>query len=79
MMQLGLLDDVTQLISTATQSDQPVACLAAARALETVQPDALYRDPLAETLAGADAMVYVRNTSMGQNPKVRSAKCTHDT
>jgi hypothetical protein len=42
--------------------------------LETVQPDALYQDPLAETLAGKEAMVYARNTSMGVNPKVWSAK-----
>ena len=49
-------------------------CREAARALETVQPDALYQDPLAETLAGADAMDYVRNTSMGVNPKVWRSK-----
>ena len=64
-----------QLISTAPQSKHPAAlCRAAARALETVQPDALYQDPLAETLAGEDAMVYVRNTSMGVNPKVWRSK-----
>ena len=64
-----------QLISTASQSERPVAlCRAAARALETVQPNALYQDPLAETLAGEDAMVYVRNTSMGVNPKVWRSK-----
>jgi hypothetical protein len=75
-MHAALHIDGAQLISTASASEHSVARRAAARALETVQPDALYRDPLAETLAGEDAMVYVRNTSMGLNPKVWSANCT---
>lgn len=77
-MHLAIPDDATQLISAAFQIEYSVARHAAARALETVQPNALYQDPLAETLAGEEAMVYARNTSMGVNPKVWSTKLTQN-
>ena len=51
-------------------ANAPSTPAAAARAVETEQPDALYRDPLAEALAGAEAMTYARRISQTPDPKV---------
>ena len=52
----------------------PEAWHAAARALETEQPDALYEDPLAETLAGTDAE---RNVICKQFPALSKLQVVH--